>query len=63
MKLSGLLEIARAMETEYQQATKMEKLTVNAVDKRPARGRGQMVRPKFPPNQCQSPYDGQNIKC
>ena len=43
LKLSGLLDIARSMEGEDNQAAKMVRLAVNTGGKRPVRGRSQTV--------------------
>ena len=46
LKLPGIQEIARAIDTADQQAGKIQKLKVNAVEKKLARGRGKTVRPR-----------------
>ena len=62
-KLPGLLDIERTMEVADHQAARMGKLTVNAVEKRPVRGRSQTVRPRVSTNQNQSPRDEHGMKC
>ena len=63
LKLPGLLDIARTMEVADHQAARMGKLTVNAVEKRPVRGRSQTVRPRVSTTRNQSPRDEHGMKC
>ena len=58
LKLPGLQEISRAIETADQQAAKIEKFTVSTVEKKLARGRRKTVRPRFSTSQDQLPCDG-----
>ena len=60
--LPGLLDIARTMEVADHQAARMGKFTVNAVEKRPVRGRSQTVRPRVSTTQNQSPSDEHGMK-
>lgn len=47
LKLPGLQEIARVMETADYQAERMEKITVNAVEKKHDKSRNKSVRSRF----------------
>uniref|UniRef100_A0A3P9MCB8 Gypsy retrotransposon integrase-like protein 1 n=1 Tax=Oryzias latipes TaxID=8090 RepID=A0A3P9MCB8_ORYLA len=62
LKLAGLLEIARTMETADQQAARMEKLTVNAVERKSYKKADQMSKPKMPTTQRQEGGE-HRIKC
>ena len=63
LKRPGLLDIARTKEVADHQAARMGKLTVNAVEKRPVRGRSQTVRPRVSTTRNQSPCDEPGMKC